>query len=220
MSIAKRYFVPKLNPSQVYTPSEYIVAHGGKIPLAAEATAYNIDLQIEDGERTKGAWHVTFSVSESFHSGIVAVTTHRLLCCSCVANNLIVATLPFSECIGVGEESGRLQKQMPVHCEGADVIIKASGTHTAQIRSKLLDAIEAAPLQKPLDFSPGVFCQSSSERRQIEKIKAPHRDERRLSKAEAVAYGECPSCKGSALVEKKGKVFCMKCGHRFSTPKK
>ena len=55
MSIFKRYFVPTLSPSQVYTPSEYIAAHGGKISLAEEESAYNIDLQIEDGERTNGA---------------------------------------------------------------------------------------------------------------------------------------------------------------------
>lgn len=215
MSVVKRYFVPKLSPSQVYTPSEYIVAHGGKIPLAADATAYNIDLQIEDGERTKAAWQAAFSTDKEFHSGIVAVTTHRLLCCSCVANNLIIASLPYAECIGIGDEHGRILKVLPVHCGDVHIEIKASGEHIRQIRDAIFKGIEAAPLQKPLDFKPCLTLQSSAERRAIEKIKFGHKDERRLSKSEAAAYGKCPSCTGSLLVEKRGKIICSKCGYEF-----
>lgn len=154
------------------TVEEALKSKGAAIGPMLKDSVREADYQLVLGEKVAAAWQAAFSVDGSYHAGVVAVTTHRLLCCSCVANNLIVATLPFSECIGIGEESGRLQKQMPVRCEGADVIIKASGTHIAQIRSKLLSAIEAAPLQKPLDLSPGVFHQSSSERRRIQAIKA------------------------------------------------
>lgn len=220
MSIFKRYFVPKLSPSQVYVPSEYIVAHGGKISLAEEATAYSIDTQLELGERTKGAWQAAFAVDESFHPGIVAVTTHRLLCCSCVANNLIVASLPFSQCIGMGDESGRILKVLPVHCEDVHVKVKASGEHIAQIREAILRGIEERPLQTDIDINPYVIQQSSEERREVQKIKAAHKGERRLSKSESAAYGKCPSCKGTVLVEKKGAIYCLKCGHEFTPDKK
>lgn len=220
MSIFKQYFVPKLSPSQVYTPSEYIVAHGGKISSAEDATAYNIDMQLERGERTKGAWQTAFAVDESFHPGIVAVTTHRLLCCSCVANNLLVASLPFSKCIGMGDESGRILKVLPVHCEDVHVKVKASGEHIAQIREAVLKGIEERPLQTDLDISPYVIQKSSAERREVQKLKTEHKGERRLSKSEAAAYGECPSCKGTVLVEKKGAVYCLKCGHEFIQSKK
>lgn len=220
MSIFKQYFVPKLSPSQVYTPSEYIVAHGGKISSAEDVTAYNIDMQLERGERTKGAWQTAFAVDESFHPGIVAVTTHRLLCCSCVANNLLVASLPFSKCIGMGYESGRILKVLPVHCEDVHVKVKASGEHIAQIREAVLKGIEERPLQTDLDISPYVIQKSSAERREVQKLKTEHKGERRLSKSEAAAYGECPSCKGTVLVEKKGAVYCLKCGHEFIQSKK
>ena len=205
MSIFKRYSVSKLSPSQVYTPSEYIVAHGGKISLAEEAAAHSIDAQLELGERTKGAWQAAFAVDESFHPGIVAVTTHRLLCCSC---------------IGMGDESGRILKVLPVHCEDVHVKVKASGEHIAQIQEAVLKGIEERPLQTDIDISPYVIQQSSAERREVQKIKAEHKGERRLSKSEAAAYGKCPSCKGTVLVEKKGAIYCLKCGHEFSPDKK
>lgn len=180
----------------------------------------HIDLQLEQGERTEGAWQATFAVGESFHSGIVAVTTHRLLCCNCVANNLIVASLSFSACIGIGDESGRILKELPVHCEDVHVRIKASGEHIAQIREALLKGIEEAPLQAPIDLRPYVIQQSSAERRAEQKVRAAHKGERRLSKSESSAYGKCPSCKGTVLVEKSGSVYCLKCGHEFLQDKK
>lgn len=154
------------------TVEEALKGKGIAIGPRLKDSVREADYQVLLGEKVTAAWQASFSVDGAYHAGIVAVTTHRLLCCSCVANNLLVATLPYSECIGIGEESGRLQKLMPVHCDGVEVIVKAPGAHIVQIRSKLLSAIEAAPLQKSLDLSPSVFCQSSSERRRIQAIKS------------------------------------------------
>lgn len=197
------------------TVEEVLRGKGNSIGLTIKDSVREADYQLALGERVTAAWQAAFSTDKEFHSGIVAATTHRLLCCSCVANNLIIASLPYAECIGIGDEHGRILKVLPVHCGDVHIEIKASGEHIGQIRDAIFKGIEAAPLQKPLDFKPCLTLQSSAERRAIEKIKFGHKDERRLSKSEAAAYGKCPSCTGNLLVEKRGKIICSKCGYEF-----
>lgn len=201
-------------------PSEYLVAHGQHISSAAKESVIEADRMIEVGERTVAAWQAAFSADTSFHAGIVAITTHRLLCCSCIANNLISVSLPFSEYIDIGNETGIIRKQLPIHCRNVTIVIRAPINLIAQIKASILKGIETAPIQEPILFEPAVFRQCATARRQIQKIKSTHKDERRLSKAETADYGKCPTCQGHVLIEKKRGVYCASCGYRFNNNKK
>lgn len=201
------------------TVEEALKSKGISIGPMLKDSVREADYSIPLGEKVVEAWSAAFSVDGSFHAGIIAITTHQLLCCSCIANNLIFAKIPFSECIGIGDEKGIIQKQMPVHCDDVCITIKASGEHISQIRSALLKGIEEAPLQKPFDLKPAVIKQDSVSRNNVQKIKKAHIGERRLSKSESAAYGSCPNCRGKILVEKSGAIYCLNCGHKFKPGK-
>lgn len=213
-------FVPNLHPSQVWMPSEYLVAHGQKVTLAIEESVIGADRVIEQGERTRFAMPGSFSLNGSAYAGVIVVTTHRFICCSSVGHNSVVVSMPFSQSVGIGNEAGLILKQIPISCDSVCVTVKASGESVKGLRDELLNAIEAAPNQKPIDFRGAAVHQQSAEPyRQVEKIKDAHRGERRLSKAEAAAYGPCPDCKGTVIVERDGKVCCLKCGHPLTAGK-
>ena len=214
-----KYFVPHLDPSQVYTPSEYLVTHGQRISFAIKESVMEADRVIEDGERTVAAWQAAFSADTSFHAGVVAVTTHRLLCCSCVAGNLISASMPLSPDIECKPISGFLQKKMPIICGDLSITIQATADHIAQIKAEIEKGIEAAPLQSPMAFEPTVFRQTSAQRREIQRLKSASIDGRRLSKAESAVYDACSKCGAHVFVENKGVVYCAKCNHKLCKKK-
>lgn len=213
-------FNPRLRPDQVWTPSEYLVAHGQQITFAISESVTEADRALEIGERIRFAMPSAFTVEGIAYAGIVSVTTHRLLCCSSVNRNLVLVSIPFSRSVGIGHETGLLMKQLPISCDSVYVIVKASGNNIATLRNSLLNAIEAAPNQNPIGFAEASIYRFSAEAQiRVEAIKAAHTGERRLSKAEAAAYAPCPQCKGTAIVERDGNIYCLKCGHSF-TPEK
>ena len=211
-----KYFVPILDPTQVYVPSEYFEAHGHRVSFLMKESVVEADKIIEVGEKTIAAWQATFSIDNSSHAGIITVTTHRLLCCSCVAGNLIYASVPFSPDVECKPVTGFLQKKMPIACRGISVTVQATAEHIAQIRTALEKGIETVPSQEPIAFEPFVFRQGSTKRQEVQRIKSANIDGRRLSKAEATAYGVCPTCKGRVLVERKGSVYCANCNHKLT----
>lgn len=165
------------------TIEEYLIAHRKPVGLAIKESVTHADYSIDLGERVRYATPATFSVEGKDHSGVAVVTTHRLICCSSVRHNLVRVSMPFSQSIGIGEESGLLLKQIPISCDNISVSVKASSDSIKQMRNELLDAIEAAPNQKDLRLGGAtIFRQSAEDHRRIQKIKAAHAGERRTKK--------------------------------------
>lgn len=166
-----------------HTAEEYLVDHGQPISMALKESVTEADYSTVLGENVRFAMPATFGIEGKSHAGVIVVTTHRLICCSSVRHNLVNATMPFSQSIGIGDESGLLLKQIPIVCDDVSVLIRASSDHIKKLRNALLDAIEAAPNQKDLGFcSAAIFRQSAEDHRRIQKIKAAHAGERRTKK--------------------------------------
>lgn len=217
-----KYFIPHLDPSQANTAGEYLVAHGQQISSAMQESVIEADRLLDYGERISFALTASFAVEGKTYCGIVMVTTHNFYCCSSVSHNLITIRMPYTECIGIGNVKGLLTKKLPIHCETIAVEISSTSEKIAQLTDALLHAISAAPQYSPLTFpgGSGITRRSATQHKATEEIKKAHLGERRLSKAEAAAYGKCPECNGTILTEKAGRVFCFKCGHLFTPSQK
>jgi|GEM_PF-5418479 len=108
---------------------------------------------IEGGEKVNYALLASVSFDKkTFHPAAVVVTTHRLLCVSC-APDLLIASLPYKNCIGIGDAKGRTLKQLPIHCDDVAVSIQAPAENIPVLRESLLSAIELSPNQAPIEFS-------------------------------------------------------------------
>lgn len=166
-----------------YTAEEYLACHGQKIGTALKESVTAADYSILLGEKVRFAMPSTFTIEDKAHAGVVVVTSHRLICCSSARHNLIAASMPFSQSIGIGDAAGFLLKQMLITCDDISVSVKASGDHIKELRNELLNAIEAAPNQKGLDLGGGrIFRQGAEDHRRIQRIKSAHAGERRAKK--------------------------------------
>lgn len=221
------YFIPKLQPSQVVTAGEYLVAHGQNVSFVMEESLRESDYLLDSTERVKFALYTSFSVEGKSQPGVIMVTTHNFFCCSSVGHNLVSVQMPYTECIGIGDAKGLLTKKLPIHCGNIVLEVSSAPEKISQLTEALLNAISAAPSQRPL-ASPGssrIIRRSADQYRSIEKIKKDHGNERKLSKAELSIYGKCPSCGGNALIAKARKlggehIFCSKCGTDLGKAKK
>lgn len=217
-----KYFIPHLNSSQVFTAGEYLVAHGQQISFAIKESVIEADRLLDPGERVKFALVASFSIEGASHPGVVMVTTHNFYCCSSVRHNLISVHMPYTECITIGDAKGLFTKKLPIHCETVAVEVSSTPEKITQLTEALLHAISTASQRPPLTLpvSSGIIHQSADQYKAVEKIKKAHVGERRLNKTESAAYGACPECKGTILVEKNGKIYCYKCQHNFGKSKK
>lgn len=221
------YFIPKLHPSQVVTAGEYLVAYGQIVSPMMEESLKESDYLLDSTERVTFALYASFSVEGKSQPGIIMVTTHNFFCCSSVGHNLVAVQMPYTECIGIGNAKGLLTKKLPIRCGNVAVEVSSTPEKINQLTHALLNAISAAPSQRPL-ASPDnskIIRRSDDQYRSIEKIKKAHRNERRLSKAELSIYGKCPSCGGNTLIAKARKlggehIFCSKCGTDLGKAKK
>ena len=195
------------------TAGDYFMFRKEPVRSMLKDSVKEADYAIENGEKVNYALMASASFGKEFHPAVIVVTTHRLLCCSCVAD-IILASLPYESCIGIGDGKGLILKRVSIHCAGVSVSVETTSEKVSALRAALLDAIEIYPNQKPISFSPKVFIQAAAERERVNDIKNVHQGERRLGKAEAVKYGKCPDCGGSVWVEKESQIYCLKCGHK------
>lgn len=216
-----KYFVPKLNPAQVFTASEYLVAHGQEISLAIKESVIAADRHLSIDERVRFTIAASFIFEEKSIPGIVMVTTHALHCCSSVSHNLICISMPYSQHIDVGTMSGSILKKLPIQCENVSVEIKSTAENLAQLIKALEDAISAATPESPTRRST-IIRQSADQYREIEKIKKAHRNERQPTKSESnmLRSSRDQTTKHETHIKKEGITvsefkFCQHCGEKI-----
>lgn len=172
------YFIPKLDPSQVWTAGEYLVAHGYTILPSLMDSVKEADQMLSDPERVKYAYQSSFIVDGVTYSGIIMVTTHSFCCCSCVKNNLIRVCMPFTHHVKIGDTTGFITKQIQIECEQISVTIRAVGEHTT-VKQAIQNSIENLPKQTPIKIDPHIFRQDAETFKRIKAIKDAHRSDQR-----------------------------------------
>lgn len=74
---------------------EYLIKHNGSVSPSIKESVLQADYSIDLNERVRYALPATFSCNGKSHAGVIAVTTHQLLCCSSVQRNLVRISMPF-----------------------------------------------------------------------------------------------------------------------------
>lgn len=216
-----KYFIPKLDPSQVVTASEYLVAHDQEISFAIKESVIEADHQLSIGERVKFAVAASFIFEENSYPGIVMVTAQTFYCCSSVSHNLICISIPYSQHIDVGPMSGSILKKLLIQCENVSVEIKSTAENLTQLTRALEGAISAATPESPTRHST-IIRQSADQYREIEKIKKAHRNERQPAKSESnmLRSSMNQTTKHETNIKKEGITvsefkFCQHCGEKI-----
>lgn len=199
----------------MYTTGDYFETCGKHIPSVYKDAVRETDYALAMGESVNFALLSSFTLNGKPYSGVVAVTSHRILCCSSANRNTTFVTLPYSSCVGIGKTKGIISKNLPIVCDEISVEVKSTGLDIDLLRNTILSSIESSANQKPIGFEPSVRMISAEEHKRVQAIKNAHLGERRLSKAEAQKYIPCPKCKGSIIVERNGQIYCAKCGETF-----
>lgn len=216
-----KYFVPKLDPSQVFTASEYLVAHGQQISSSIKESIIEADRLLCYGERVKFALAASFTIEGKSYPGIAMVTTHNFYCCSSVNHCFTSVCIPLTMSISANEIKGFFSQKISICCEPVSVEVRASTMEIAQLKNALQFAISSASKYDPLTIpvNCGIVHRSAAQHRKAEKIKKSHAGVCRLSNADAATYGKCPKCCNTVLVEKEGEVLCIKCQYSFGRKK-
>lgn len=196
----------------MYTTGDYFEACGKHIPSVYKDAVRETDYALAMGESVNFALLSSFTLDGKQYSGVVAVTTHRILCCSSVNHNTTFVTLPYSACVGIGNTKGIIFRNLTIVCNNISVEVKAAEIDIDLLRGNILTSIEASANQSPIVFVPSVRTISEEEYKRVQEIKNAHRGERRLTKAESQKYSPCPKCKGTIIVERNGHIYCYKCG--------
>lgn len=199
----------------MYTTEDYFEACGKPITSAYSEAVREADYALALGEQVNFALLSSFALDGRQYSGVVAVTTHRILCCSSVNHNTTFVTLPYSSCVGIGNTKGIIFRNLPIVCDNITVEVKAAGLDIDLLRGNILTSIEASANQNPIAFAPSVRTISAEANKKAQEIKDAHRGERRLTKAESQKYSPCPKCKGTIIVERNGQIYCSKCGNNL-----
>lgn len=199
----------------MYTTGDYFEVCGKHIPPEYSESVREADYALALGEQVNFALLSSFMLDGNKYSGVVAVTTHRILCCSSVNHNTTFVTLPYSACVGIGNTKGIIFRNLPIVCDNISVDVKAAGIDIDLLRGNILTSIEASPNQKPIAFAPSVRTISVEEYKRVQKEKNAHHGERRLTESESREYSPCPECKGTVIVERNGQIYCSKCGNSF-----
>ena len=117
--------------------------HGAAIDAA--------DQMIEKGEKVRHAVIADCNVADSRASGVLAVTTHRVLFCS----GMVSQQLLLGDCVGLGDITGKTPGTMKISAEGSAIIVELGREQLVTLQSAILDAVADYPNQPPIDFRSG-----------------------------------------------------------------
>lgn len=222
----------------------YLASKKVKIPLSLKASLWEMDHALEKGESVSFAMLCSFEHEGETFMGIASVTTHRLLCASCVNGRSKRVSLPYTAALGIGDISGIGRKHVPVHCEGIAVSILQKSPALTEFTQALLAAIEAAPNQKNLDISAGATSKTTTN---IAAESAAQTPKPQVNEDRTACCPKCGSTSlsankkgfsfgkavagafvtsnpvglvGGALGANKLEITCLNCGHKFKPGKK
>lgn len=105
------------------------------------------DQMIETGEKIRHAVIANCSTNDNWASGVLVVTTHRILFCS----GTVGQQLLLRDCVGLGDIAGKAPGTMKISAEGSAIIVQLDREQLAMLQSVILDAVADYPNQPPID---------------------------------------------------------------------
>lgn len=195
---------------------EYLIAAGNKTGIALKESVRDADYALEYGEYVNYVLTATMYTGMGNGLGVIAVTTHRLLCVTTLFHDMTLVSMPLAQGIRFGDASGFIIKRIPVSCGHVSIDITAKAAEISTLIAAVKGAECSLHLQEDIRFNEAfILHQNVVQAMQSRSIKKAHVGERRLSAEESGKYAPCPNCKSKVIVEKNGKILCAKCGYQF-----
>ena len=108
------------------------------------------DQMIQKGEKVLHAVIANCNVDDRWTSGVLIVTTHRVLFCS----EAVSQQLLLGDCVGLGDIAGKAPGTMKISAERSAIIVELDQERLAALQAVILDAVADYPNQPPVDFRP------------------------------------------------------------------